>query len=157
MPSKVPDVIDYLVALFTGAAGIGGAGVNVIDGPKVNASPGPLALWVGVDDITNVAGMPSAATSAQTLAGLGSRAEERLVVYCAVQAYSGSDDVRTQRAAAYGVVAAAETAIAGDPGLGGNVAARPAVTGVTLRQGPTDRGMTAQVIFSVDATALTEP
>lgn len=155
MPSKVPDVIDYLVTLFTDAATIGGTGVAVVDGPKVQATTIPLGLWVGCDDIT--ATLPAAASSTQELGGLKPRATERLSINCTAYAWSGGDDVATLRTAAYGVVAAVETTIAGDPALGGTVASRPAVTGAQLRQGPQNRGMAAQVTFTIDATALTEP
>ena len=51
--SRVPALIDYLVAEFTTAATLGAATppVLVFDGPPTTGDPAPLALHVGVDDV----------------------------------------------------------------------------------------------------------
>lgn len=159
MPSKVPATIDYLVNLFTAAATLGKAAppVNVIDGPKVTADPGPLALWVGVDDITNTTGTPPAAASRQARDGLGHRAVEDLTIYCVAQAQSGSDDVRVLRVQAAAIVSAVESLVAGDSKLGGTVASATPGAAAEWRQGPTGQGMAARVTFTIDARALPEP
>jgi hypothetical protein len=160
--SRVPAAIDYLVALFTAAPTLGQAvpPVNVIDGPKVTADPGPLALWVGVDDITNPS--PAAATSVQAWQpGLGRNVrQEALAVHCVAQAWSGDDDVRSMRIAADGIVGAAEDLIRADPTLGGTLPGSKdaGVTTADLQQGPAlagGRGMAVRVLFTIEATAIT--
>jgi hypothetical protein len=160
--SRVPQVIDYLVILFQAAAALGQATppVNVIDGPKVTADPGPLALWVGVDDIDAVAAgaLPAAAASTQQwMGGLGrGNRTEAVEVHCTAQAWSGSDDVRALRVAVAGIVSAVEDVLRGDPGLGGMTPGvkDAAVTGCDWRQGPTGRGMAARAVFTIAVTAI---
>lgn len=154
--SRVPAVIDYLVTLFQGAATLGQATppVNIIDGPAATADPGPLALWVGVDDITS--DDPAAADSTQAWAGLGHQARnEQLTVYCVAQAWSGSDDIRPLRTAVYGITSAVEDLIRDDASLGGTVSTpgNAAVTSGQLRQPPVARGRAARVHFAITAQA----
>ncbi len=156
--SRVPAAIDYLVTLFQAAATLGQATppVNVIDGPKVTADPGPLALWVGVDDIDPATTLPDAAASTQQWAALGRMARnEELVIYCTAQAVSGGDDVRTLRLAVAAIVAAVEDLVRGDASLGGVVATpgNAAVTACQWRQGPTGPGMAARASFEITAQA----
>lgn len=160
--TRVPQAIDYLVTLFQGAVTLGKATppVNVIDGPKVTADPGPLALWVGVDDIDAVSAgaLPAAATSAQQWQpGLGrTNRAEALAVHCTAQAWSGSDDVRTLRLAVAGIMSAAEDLLRGDPGLGGTTPGTKdtGITGCEWRQGPIGRGMAVRAVFTISANAL---
>jgi hypothetical protein len=156
--SRIPAAIDYLVTLFQGAATLGAATppVNVIDGPKVTADPGPLALWVGVDDITSPA--PAAAEDTQAWAALGRQARnEQLVIYCTAQAKSGSDDARSMRLACAAMVAAAEDLVRGDASLGGVVSTpgNAAVTAIRWQQGPglTGSGTAARAVFEITAQA----
>ena len=157
MPSKVPAAIDYLVALFQGSELLGQAPspVNVIDGPKVTADPGPLALWVGADDIETA--MPAAASSTQSREGLGRRAVEDFSVPCLAQAKSGSDDVRSLRVLAAGIVTAVETVVAGDQQLGGTVSSATPGATAEWRQGPITSGVAVRVAFTIDCKALPEP
>lgn len=161
--SRVPAAIDYLVSLFQNAVTLGGplvngqqtGPVNVIDGPKVTADPGPLALWVGVDDISPGA-TPRAATSTQQWAALGRMGRnEDLAIPCTAQAQSGGDDVQTLRLAAAAVMSAVEDLVRNDASLGGtvNVPGNAAVTSAEWRQGPTAKGMRAWVVFEITAKA----
>jgi hypothetical protein len=165
--SRIPQAIDYLVGLFQGAVTLGGplvngqqtGAVNVIDGPAVNADPGPLTLWVGVGDIDPGTGAPETANGSQAWAGLGRMARnEDLTIFCTAQAWSGSDDVRTLRLAAAAVVAAVEDLVRGDASLGGVVSTpgNAAVTATQWRQGPSlsgDRGMAVRITFEITAQA----
>lgn len=157
--SRVPAVIDYLVGLFQGAATLGLATppVTILDGPVVTADPGPLALWVGADDIDPGTTPPTAASSTQQWQrGLGHTGRaEALSVNCVAQAWSGNDDVRTLRVAAAAIVSAAEDLVRGDPSLGGTLPGTrdAAVTGAEWRQGPTTRGMAVRVTFTIAAAA----
>ena len=157
MPTAVPAAIDYLVALFAASSELGQAPqpVTVIDGPKVTADPGPLALWVGVDDIETAA--PAAASSTQTREGLGHRPVEDFSVPCVAQAKSGSDDVRSLRVLAAGIVTAVETAVAGDRKLGGTVSLATPGGNAEWRQGPVASGVAVRVAFTIDCKALPEP
>lgn len=155
--SRIPAVIDYLVSACTAAATIGAATppVSVIDGPMVTADPGPLALWIGVDDIDPGA-TPAAASGSQDWAGLGRMARnEQLTIHCVAQAWSGNDDVRSLRVAAAGIVSAVEDLVRADVSLGGTVST-PGNAGVTAaewRQGPSTRGMAVRVVFEITAQA----
>lgn len=156
IPSKVPDVLAYLVSLFSSDPSLGKADppVAVHDGNAVTAAPGTLALWVGTDDIAPGAnGM--AAESQRSWAGLQQQSEA-MIIYCIAQAWSGSGDIGTERAAAYAIVAAAEELVrADDTGFGGNgVSANPGVTGGQLRQSNDQRGPQAQVMFQIVLTVL---
>lgn len=155
--SRIPQVIDYLVTLFASAPTVGKATppVSVLDGPVVIADPGPLALWVGVDDIDPGA-QPRAASSTQEWAALGRMGRnEQLSVFCVAQAWSGSDDVRTLRLQAAAIVSAVEDLVRGDASLGGTVSVpgNAAVTAAEWAQRPTTRGMAVQVSFEITAQA----
>lgn len=159
--SRIPAVIDYLVSACTVAATLGAATppVSVIDGPMVTADPGPLALWIGVDDIDPGTTQPAAASGTQDWAGLGRMARnERLTIHCVAQAWSGNDDVRSLRVAAAGIVSAVEDLVRGDVSLGGTVSTpgNAGVTSAEWRQGPglvSTRGMAVRVMFEITAQA----
>jgi hypothetical protein len=158
--SRIPQMIAALVTAFSTDPAIGGADppVNVVDGPKVTAETGPLTLWVGVDAIDDAT--PIAANSEQQwMPGGGRRGRtEQLSVHCTVQAKSGSDEIAPLRAQAAGVLAAAESALRADPGLGGLLPNQDAaVTGAEWRQYPLNPGMAVRVIFTISATAILGP
>jgi hypothetical protein len=157
--SRIPAVLDYLVATFTAASTLGAATppVTIIDGPAVNADPGPLALWVGCGDIGLA--VTDAATATQQWAALGRQArDEQLTIFCTAQAWSGSDDIRVLRLAAAAIVAAVEDLVRNDSSLGGTVTVpgNAAVTNATWQQGPGlsgDRGMAVRITFEISAEA----
>lgn len=153
--SRVPSVLDYLVATFTAAATLGAATppVTVYDGPATTEDAAQLVLWVGLDD-PDADGAPLAAESTRQWAGLASQSES-IVVYCAAEAWSGADSVSAYRVAAYGIVAAVETLVRADTtGFGGNgMAANPGVTGAQLRQNNAS-GAQARVTFQILLNSL---
>jgi hypothetical protein len=157
--SRIPQAIDYLVTACTAAATLGTAAppVNVIDGPAITADPGPLALWIGCEDIDST--VTNTASATQGWAALGRMARnEELTVFCTAQAWSGSDDVRVLRVAAAGIVAAVEDLVRADVTLGGavTVPGNAAVTGAQWQQGPGlsgDRGMAVRITFEITAQA----
>ncbi|HEX7163338.1 MAG TPA: hypothetical protein VF223_19135 [Trebonia sp.] len=155
IPSKVPDVLAYLVSLFGSDPALGKATppVAVHDGNAVTAAPGTLALWVGTDDIAPGAN-PMAAESQRSWAG-PQQQSEAMIIYCIAQAWSGSSD-GDERAAAYAIVAAVEELVRAETtGFGGNgVVANPGVTGGQLRQSSDQRGPQAQVLFQIVLTVL---
>ena len=161
--SRIPDMITALVSVFTAAPSLGNGGVTdppvaVIDGPRVTGDPGPLALWVGVDEIDNATPV-SANAEQQWMPGGGRRGRtEQLSVHCTIQVKSGSDDVASLRAQAAAVLADAEAVLRADPSLGGVLANQDAaVTGAEWRQYPGSPGMAVRVMFTVSATAILGP
>lgn len=155
--SRVPDVIDYLVTLFTGDATLGAAAapdtVAVYDGPRIEQSPSQRNLYVGLTDPDG--DEPIAANSEQEWAALGKQAiTENLTIHCCAEAWSGETDVRTLRLAAYAIVHAVETLIRADPMLGGLVLfCEPVSGGTELRQEQTTQGVLVKVLFHIDAKA----
>lgn len=158
--TRVPQMIAALVAAFTAAPALGAADppVPVIDGPKVTGDTGPLALWVGVDDIATATPI-SANSEQQWMPGGGRRGRtEQLSVHCTIQAKSGSDDIAPLRAQAAAVLAAAEAVLRADPSLGGVLPNQDAaVTGAEWRQYPTSPGMAVRVMFTISATVILGP
>jgi hypothetical protein len=155
--SVVPDVIDYLVALFTADVTLGQAPapntVAVIDGPRLEQTPTQRNLYVGMTDPD--ADEPISANSEQEWAALGKQAvTETLTIHCCAEAWSGETDVRTLRLAAYGIVHAVEVLVRADPMLGGLVLfCEPVSGGSELRQDQTSQGVLVKVLFRIDAKA----
>lgn len=156
--SRIPAVLDYLTAAFTAAATLGGspsAPVAVYDGPVVTEVPAQLTLWVGVDDPDSDA--PVAAESESQWAAIGNLAQdETITVNCVAEAWSGDIDVRTNRQAAFGIVAAVEALLRADATLGGTLpSGQCRVTGRQLRQANVKEGGVARVAFRVECWCRT--
>jgi hypothetical protein len=151
--SRVPALIDYLVTLFTNDATLGQASpaVTIYDGPPTTLLDTPLKLFIGVQD-PDSEGATEAATSEQEWAALGRRGrDETTIIRCAAEAWTGADDIRTARVAAYGIVSAVETLMQADTSqFGGNVLyPAPGMTGGVLLQNNTDDGAFARVQFDL--------
>ena len=151
--SRVPALLDYLVALFTNAATLGQAtpAVTVFDGPPTTELDPPLALFVGLSDPDNAAA-EAAADFVQEWGGLGRQARnETTTIHCCAQAWAGTDDLATVRVAATGIVAAVEVLMQADSTqFGGNVLfPAPGVSVGALLQNNTDRGAIARVAFDL--------
>lgn len=153
--SRVPALIDYLVPLFANASTLGAAPapgtVTVFDGPPTTELDPPLALYVGLSDPDNPGAEP-AGDSAQSWGGLGRLARnETSTIHCCAQAWSGVDDIRTVRVAAYGIVSAVEVLMQSDTTqFGGNVLfPAPGITGLGLLQNNTTKGAIARVAFDL--------
>ena len=154
MPSKVPALIDYLFTTFTNAATLGAAPapntVTVFDGPQTTAAPYPLVLWVGLDDPDTDQVAPSAAASEQEWAGLGKLGRNEIsTIHCVAEAWTGADDIRSMRVAAFAIVAAVEDIVRSDPFSGLALFPDPGVTGLELRQNNTQAGSQARVSFQI--------
>jgi len=152
--SRVPALIDWLTAAFQASPALGAATppVAVYDGPVATAQPAQLVLWVGLQDPDNP-GANEAATFEQARSDLGQATRDEMsIIRCTAEAWPGTDDIRTARTAAFGIVAAAEAIIRGDTtGFGGNAAlAAPGVTGgVLLQNNVQGSGAVARVTFDV--------
>jgi hypothetical protein len=154
--SRVPSVLDYLVALFAADPTLGTATppVTVYDGPVTTEEAAQLVLWVGLDD-PDAAAATLAADSNREWAGLGGQSEH-IIVYCAAESWSGADNVSAERVRAYGIVGAVEALVRADAtGFGGNsMVANPGVTAAQLHQNNTSRGAQARVTFQILLNSL---
>ena len=151
--SRVPALIDYLVALFTGAATLGAATppVTVYDGPPTTALDAFLKLYVGLSDPDNPGAEP-AADFTQEWGGLGRLARnETIAIHCCAEAWSGTDPLQSTRVAVTGIVAAVEVLMQSDSTqFGGNVLfPAPGVAGGSLVQNNPDTGSIARVAFDL--------
>jgi hypothetical protein len=158
MPSsKVPGLLTYLITLFTGAPSLqaqqlGDAqGVTVYDGPPTTGLDAKLKLYVGLTDPDSDA-IEAAATWVQARGDLGQMTrDEQVTVECCAEAWSGTDDMATVRAAVFGITAAVETLIRADATqFGGNAAlAAPGFAAGQLLQNNTTTGAVARIPFQL--------
>ncbi|MFI6337838.1 hypothetical protein [Streptomyces sp. NPDC050535] len=157
MASRVPEVIDALVALGQlepeyepGPDGKGG--VVVADGPQVTGDAAPDWLVVGFD------GDPDGDfEAAQTVGGwsdLGSGREEEFQITVAAIANRGDKDVVAARRRAYEIGARVEDWLRADPGLG-LPSIEIAVAGTRLIQDQTEQGAHARLLLSVAGRGFT--
>jgi hypothetical protein len=151
--SRVPALIDYLVALFTNAATLGQATppVTVFDGPPTTELDALLKLYVGLTDPDNPAA-EEAATFTQTWGAIGRLGRnETTTVHCCAEAWSGTDDMKTVRVSVTGLTAAVEAVLQSDSTqFGGNVLfPAPGFAAGSLVQNNTDRGAIARVPFDL--------
>jgi hypothetical protein len=151
--SRVPALIDYLVALFTSAATLGAATapVTILDGTVTTALDPVLLLYVGLTDPDNQA-PESAADFSQTWGALGRQGRnESVTVHCCAEAWFGTDDMKTARLAVTGIVAAVEVLMQADTTQFGGLVLYPdpGVAAGTLLQNNTDRGALARVPFDL--------
>lgn len=151
--SRIPALIDYLTGLFDASPLLGQAvpPVTVFDGPQVTELDPPLALYVGLSDPDN-AGAEPAADSQQSWAGLGRLARDEIVtVHCCAEAWAGTDDIRSVRVSATGIVAAVEQVMQADTTqFGGNALfPDPGINALALSQNSTQTGAVARVSFDL--------
>ena len=151
--SNIPDLLDYLVTTFTNSVTLGAATppVKVIDGPVQILDPLPLALWVGVDDITAArdGNLISAGASQQNWAGFGRLSrDEQAAISCVAGAWTGNNTFSPLRAAASAIVDAVEAIVKADttaPALFPN----PGVTAAEWLQENTGNGLQVFVQFQI--------
>ena len=151
--SRIPALIDYLVALFTNAATLGQATppVTVYDGPATTGLDAQLKLFVGLHD-PDSGGAEPAAESQQDWAAIGRLGRnEEITIHCCAEAWAGTDDLKTVRVAATGIVAAVETLMQSDTTqFGGNVLfPDPGITQLALLQNNTPQGAVARLAFDL--------
>ncbi len=151
--SRIPALLDYLVTLFTNSALLGAATppVTVYDGPTVTELDPLLKLYVGLTDPDSDAAEP-AADSQQEWGAIGRQGRnETVTVHCCAEAWSGTDDMKTVRVAATGIVAAVEQVMQADTTqFGGNVLfPAPGITALSLLQNSTTAGAVARVAFDL--------
>jgi len=154
--SRLPALLDYLVALFTSDPTLGQASppVTVFDGPPTTLLDAPLKLYVGLTDPDSLAA-EAAGDFTQSWAALGRRGrDETTVIHCCAEAWSGgggTDPVQPVRVAVTGIVAAVETLMQADSTqFGGNALfPDPGITTGTLLQNNTSKGPIARMQFDL--------
>ena len=151
--SRIPALLDYLMTLFQGSALLGQAmpPVTVYDGPPTTALDDKLVLYVGLADPDNAAA-EAAADSVQEWGAIGRLGRnETVTVHCCAEAWSGTDDMRTVRVSATGIVAAVEQLMQADTTqFGGNALfPDPGITALALLQNNTQTGAVARVAFDL--------
>lgn len=151
-PTRLPDVIDALVAMFTAAVEpLQDGGIPVLDGPPPVDEP---KRYMSVGDEGDEDESDSALVRAW--AGLGGQAmdEEGSVTCCAIAwvGGSGGTSVRDQRERAFEMFSACEEAHRADLNLGGLVLFSR-IAEVTYRPFVNDQGTGARVRFTIDYKA----
>ncbi|MGW0821833.1 hypothetical protein [Streptomyces sp. NPDC002845] len=150
MGSRVPEVIDALVAL--GQADGDLDGVAVSDGPEVTEDSAQDWLIIGFDG--DPAGDFQAAQTVGGWAGLGTRREEQFQITVAAIASRGDTDVRAARARAYEIGRVVETWLRTAPNLG-LPELEAAIEASQLTQEQTDQGVQAVLLLTVAGHAFT--
>ncbi|MFF1686078.1 hypothetical protein [Streptomyces sp. NPDC058254] len=150
MASRLPELIDALVARLQGQPGLDG--VEVVDGPQVTDSTAPDWLVVGFD------GDPLGGFEAgQTVGGwatLGTDREEQLQLVVAVITARGDTDVSAARRRVYEIAAPVEALLGADPSVG-LASAEVAIGASALVQEQTDRGVQVRLLLQLTGRAFT--
>lgn len=157
MPSRIPEVIDALVALgktepVYEPADDGTPGVVVADGPQVTDDATPDWLVIGFDGDPN--GDFEAATSVGGWADLSTGREEEFQITVAAIASRGDTDIVTARLRAYEIAAPVEAWLREDPSIGLR-SVEAAIVGTRLTQDQTDQGAQVVLLLSVAGRAFT--
>lgn len=156
MASKVPAIIDYLVAEFQSAGTLGQASppVTVYDGPPTTALDAPLKLYVGLQD-PDSADVQAAASFTQLREDMGTATRgETTVINCVAEAWSGNDSISGVRHSVFAIVAAVEALIRADNTMGGLGFQAPGVAAGDLLQNNAS-GAIARVPFTITVRSFT--
>lgn len=144
MPTRVPTVIDAILAVVNAAAS---DAVGVYDGPYVTGSSVD-AIHIGYD--ANPDGDGEAAASDQQWAGLGAKArDETCAVTCAVHLLRGDLNVKAARDSAYALLALVEGAIHPAPAMGLAPPIQAGITSHRLVYVPSDAGLEVWLPFVI--------
>ncbi|MFB7736169.1 hypothetical protein ACFC08_17645 [Streptomyces sp. NPDC056112] len=145
-PSRVPELIDALVAALQASPDL--KGVKVVDGPLITDSAANDWVYVGFDaDPEAIA--PTASTT-QEWAGLGALAKnEDIQLTCAVLVRRGPTDVRACRVRAFEVFGAVEAVVRADPSLGLPPPTVCSISEHTIHTEQTDRGIQGRMPFTL--------
>lgn len=150
MPSRVPELIDALVALAT--TEIAPQGVRIADGPEVTEDPAEEWLIVGYDGDPN--GDFEAASTLGGWSDLSTGREEQFQVTVAVIVNGGETDVRATRVRAYEIAGLLETLLRADPSVG-LPSLQAAIEATRLLPDQTDTGAQARLLLTVAGNAFT--
>ena len=150
--SRVPALLDYLVALFAGDPTLGAASppVTVYDGPATTALDPGLKLFVGLTD-PDADTIEEAAAWSQVRIDMGTGRREDITIRCAAEAWSGDDTISGVRHSAQNIVAAVTALVRADvSAFGGNASYVPAAAAsYSLTQNNTSVGAIARISFDL--------
>lgn len=154
MPSRIPQVIDAVLAACATVQATTLAGVTVYDGPPAVQPPAAgKILVIGGDWVPS--DQSRAAASATQEASMGNRSRnETISIACQCRAGSGDTTMATQRTDAFGIVAAVEQLLVADPTLGGLTYSDAKVGSVDEVRQIQQSGAGCVVSFTITATAL---
>lgn len=151
MTSRVPELIDALVAACRAAPGL--ADIAVADGPEISESNPPEWLMIGFDGDAD--SNFQAAQSVITWASpVSTDQEEQLQVTCAVFTSRGDTDVRAARARAYEIGGVLEQLLKADPSVGLR-SLEVAIQATQLAQPQMAMGAQAQLVLTVAGRTFT--
>lgn len=143
--STIPAAIDGLLALLAARPAL--AGVPLYDGPPLSETSTPHRIVVGYD------GTDQSVDGDQEWASSPYQAptsrDERYVIRCLAEAWTGSTTLKSARDDAFTLLAEIEQAVRGDPTLGGAVLYAGLGGGITVQQPQTDAGALCSVTFGV--------
>ncbi|MGV4984515.1 hypothetical protein ACVB8X_13925 [Streptomyces sp. NRAIS4] len=144
--SRVPQLIDALVAVLQAAAGLDG--VKVVDGPLVSDSAVSEFVFVGYDG--DPEGEFMTAQTTQQWAGLGAKAKnEDITLTGAILVQRGGIDVKACRDRTFAIFAAVEAAVRADPSLGLGTPTVCSVSETSFHTEQTDRGVQGRMPFTL--------
>lgn len=148
-PSRVPDLIDNLIAALKASAGL--SGVQVVDGPLVSDTAASEYVFVGYDG--DPEGEFATAGTSQQWAGLGAKAKnEDITLTCAVLVQRGSVDVKACRVRAFEIFAQVEAVVRADPALGLPPPTVCSISETSFHTEQTDRGVRGRMPFTLSCT-----
>jgi len=150
MGSRVPEVIEALVALGTGDPDL--SEVVVSDGPEVTETSAQDWLVVGFDG--DPAGDFQAAQTVGGWSDLSGGREEQFQVTVAAIASRGDTDVRAARVRAYEIGGRVEAWLRADPSIGLR-SLEAAIEASQLTQDQSDQGVQAVLLLTVAGRAFT--
>jgi hypothetical protein len=152
MGSRVPEVIEALVALGQAETSAELDGVKIADGPEVTEDAALDWLIIGFDG--DPSGDFEAAQSVGGWSDLGTGREEAFQVTVAAIANRGDTDIVAARRRAYEIGARVEAWLRADPGIGLR-SLEAAIEATRLVQDQTEDGAQARLLLTVAGRAFT--
>jgi len=146
MSSKIAAAIDGLLTLTRNLQATSLNGVDIFDGPKMDASQNGRRLFIGFD-VEGVAGDGEQEWASMPKAG--SARAERVTIHCVAESSTGQTDMKARRDDAFAILAAVEGAIKTDPTLNGAVTYANLGQHIEVRQPETVKGAVCTVFFGV--------
>ncbi|WP_326700204.1 hypothetical protein OG909_24720 [Streptomyces sp. NBC_01754] len=150
MASRIPELIDALMAQLTADPGL--SGVVVVDGPEMSEAKSPDWLVVGFNGDPD--GDFQAAQALGGWASLATGREEQIELTVAAIATRGETEVRAARQRVYEIGARLEALLAADPSVGLR-SLEVAIEASQLVQVQTDQGVQARLLLTVAGRAFT--
>lgn len=142
--SRVPDLIDALVARLRTDEAL--AGVGVTDGPEVTEAD--LDDWVLVGYDGDPSGMFLAATTEEEWAGLGASREEAIQLPVTLLVRRGDTDVRAARNRVYALGDTVQAILHADPTIGLS-GVQSAIGSTGLFQTQSDQGIQTRLVLTL--------